>query len=395
MRRWGHDRIHRRSQRRARCRRRPGRRLDGPRCRRPPAQAGVGLEGRRRAQGHVPGPGAAAARGRTRDLRVRGAPQGRGPRRRRAGRQPALRTLHRSGRALRGEPRAIQALALPTSLGSFGERRNDRGLRASEPVARPASPGGGFFDDPDLVVVGTARSRGRVLPARARPRPRRRGGPQAAGGSRSPVQAEAACLVRRDRAAGIRGRTHPGVGQPIGPQGPDRADGTIIRSPGARHRPLGGRRGGPGAGGGVGGDGPGTRDLPPDPWRRHPSPRRAPRTSLRWPPCRPGGCPTRPGGTSTATGTVAAGPRTSTTPASSRAIRWPTGQDVRTDGPTGVGRPTGSGGPPGPRPPARRRAPWCPAGRGRPRPAAGRPGRSGPSRAGWPGPGPCGPGRRS
>ena len=49
--------------------------------------------------------------------------------------------------------RSIQALALPTTLGSFGERRSARTVKTSGPAEPPPS-GGGFFDDPDLVTVG-------------------------------------------------------------------------------------------------------------------------------------------------------------------------------------------------------------------------------------------------
>lgn len=50
--------------------------------------------------------------------------------------------------------RSIQALAQPTMLGSFGERRPNRTVRASGPdVAVPAA-GAAFFRDPDLLPVG-------------------------------------------------------------------------------------------------------------------------------------------------------------------------------------------------------------------------------------------------
>ena len=48
--------------------------------------------------------------------------------------------------------RSIQALTLPTTLGSFGERRPAR-MKVSGPDGGPPDAGG-FFDDPDLVTVG-------------------------------------------------------------------------------------------------------------------------------------------------------------------------------------------------------------------------------------------------
>ena len=55
--------------------------------------------------------------------------------------------------------RSIQALAQPTTLGSFGERRPNRTVRANGPdvtvaAAPPAAPA--FFDDPDLLPAGDA-----------------------------------------------------------------------------------------------------------------------------------------------------------------------------------------------------------------------------------------------
>jgi hypothetical protein len=49
--------------------------------------------------------------------------------------------------------RHIQALPMPAALGSFGERRPVRTIRASGPELGP-SGGGSFFDDPDVVTVG-------------------------------------------------------------------------------------------------------------------------------------------------------------------------------------------------------------------------------------------------
>ncbi|HVC67284.1 MAG TPA: DUF2510 domain-containing protein [Acidimicrobiales bacterium] len=51
--------------------------------------------------------------------------------------------------------RSIQALTLPTTLGSFGERRTTRPVRAGGPGARIPS-GGGFFEDPDLVTASAS-----------------------------------------------------------------------------------------------------------------------------------------------------------------------------------------------------------------------------------------------
>ncbi len=54
--------------------------------------------------------------------------------------------------AATGTHRTIQALVPPTSFGSFGERRNDRAVKATGPDLTPSAPAG-FFDDPDLVTV--------------------------------------------------------------------------------------------------------------------------------------------------------------------------------------------------------------------------------------------------
>ena len=51
--------------------------------------------------------------------------------------------------------RSIQALTLPTTLGSFGERRTTRPVRADGPGAGTPS-GGGFFEDPDLVTASAS-----------------------------------------------------------------------------------------------------------------------------------------------------------------------------------------------------------------------------------------------
>jgi len=55
--------------------------------------------------------------------------------------------------------RSIQALTLPTTLGSFGERRATRPARADGQDARTPS-GGGFFEDPDLVTSGASTGAG-------------------------------------------------------------------------------------------------------------------------------------------------------------------------------------------------------------------------------------------
>ncbi len=49
--------------------------------------------------------------------------------------------------------RHIQTLAMPTVIGSFGERRQVRTIRASGPGIGPSGTGN-FFDDPDLITVG-------------------------------------------------------------------------------------------------------------------------------------------------------------------------------------------------------------------------------------------------
>jgi hypothetical protein len=63
--------------------------------------------------------------------------------------------------------RSIQALAAPTTLGSFGERRPARTVAPGGPTADDPA-GGGFFQDPDLVTVGgptvTARPVAPVVP---------------------------------------------------------------------------------------------------------------------------------------------------------------------------------------------------------------------------------------
>ena len=51
--------------------------------------------------------------------------------------------------------RAIQALSLPTTLGSFGEPRPNRAVQASGPAV-VAPTGGGFFEDPDVITVHEA-----------------------------------------------------------------------------------------------------------------------------------------------------------------------------------------------------------------------------------------------
>jgi hypothetical protein len=63
--------------------------------------------------------------------------------------------------------RSIQALTLPTTLGSFGERRTVRPVRADGPGAGTPS-GGGFFEDPDLVPASGSPGDGpAAAPARA------------------------------------------------------------------------------------------------------------------------------------------------------------------------------------------------------------------------------------
>jgi len=71
----------------------------------------------------------------------------------RFGDQPSLAT--RRGRH-------IQAMAMPTVFGSFGERREVRTIRASGPGVGPTGSGS-FFDDPDLITVGAPT--GAVEPA--------------------------------------------------------------------------------------------------------------------------------------------------------------------------------------------------------------------------------------
>ncbi len=60
--------------------------------------------------------------------------------------------------------RSIQALSLQTTIGSFGERRTTRTVKANGPVVgQPA--GSGFFEDPDLVTVdGSAGAADPVAP---------------------------------------------------------------------------------------------------------------------------------------------------------------------------------------------------------------------------------------
>jgi hypothetical protein len=49
--------------------------------------------------------------------------------------------------------RSIQALALPATLGSFGEPRTTPAMKTSGPTIGGPT-GGGFFEDPDVVTVG-------------------------------------------------------------------------------------------------------------------------------------------------------------------------------------------------------------------------------------------------
>ena len=62
--------------------------------------------------------------------------------------------------------RSIQALMQPTQLGSFGERRPNRTVKASGPVvADVPAPTPGFFQDPDLRPVGDPAAEPQVAAA--------------------------------------------------------------------------------------------------------------------------------------------------------------------------------------------------------------------------------------
>lgn len=109
--------------------------------------------------------------------------------------------------------RSIQALAQPTNLGSFGERRTTRTVRASGPElgSVPAPASGAFFEDPDLQTVGRT-----VTESVATPAPTAEPVPSAAAAASAGPAAPAVAVATAPDASTIR---IPGsLGRPYNPR---------------------------------------------------------------------------------------------------------------------------------------------------------------------------------
>ena len=407
------------------------------RGRRPPPPARLGLAGGRRAEARLPAAGRPAPRGGPGHLRLRRPAQG--GRRGRPGRaanlpferfgdRQAPADRHPPGDPGPGAADRVRQLrrappAAPSGPAGPASPRRPRPGSSTTPTSSPwpprprpggPSPGGGHGVATDAAPASPGRSGARTGRSNAPRSTRRyrssRWPPRSWAPPRSRTTAPGRCpphrgVHRRRSAPGPR----PGaLGRPVPVPlsqvaGPSFAGAAPVRGFGHRRpsmrRPAAApppscwpprwpRRAPP-------------RSSGPHPtrWRRWPS-HRGPATVRRW---RPGGCRTRPAGTSTGTGTVAAGRRTSTTPASRPGTPWPT--DGRAPAPPAgpVARRVSGG----PAPSRLSRATSTsttelarhPGGAPQVEVGLGQqlhgPGDAGGSRAGWPGPAPSWPGRRS